>query len=489
MVGHAGVLSAPAGAGARPAWLGAGAALLLLAALAMTDPVCALWAKAVVDPFFHSTSSGAAVGLLVFVALCCGRMGLAAPGAAVSRVAPAALLAAVLVGNVTNLIAHAWLLQRFELPITAAVYHWSEGQNTYSWLFHSHSGKVALDLLFAGVLGHWAPSYDFGQALGSALPLPFSLLCAGSLLLGIVSALVLLPAAARRWGPAGALLFGFCALSCAKTIVDGGPLTYRFVPAAAVLVVLLGSLAGWPGRVRLSLAWGGVLAVAAYLGLWAVLSPEPGVSALTGMGFTLAVMAGLGLWVQQPRSPSGRAMRPMLVFVCASMGVVGVAASLLGTAATLLMPLDADMRAVVCRADACVRQEAGGRSAFEVYRLAGDDPLKPRHTFIAPESSFGPTVRLAAVVRPLRSQPPAARPAVPVRALPVEQVPGAGNVLVELTAAGLPQIFGGAPHPFGNRNYHVFLHRAAATLHSQGLQSFVLSPLRDAADLHALGLD
>ncbi len=489
MVGHAGVLNAPTRAGVRPAWLAAGAALLLLAALVMTDPACALWAKALVDPFFHSTSSGAAVGLLVFVALCCGRMGLAAPEAAVSRLAPAALLGAVLVGNLANLVAHVWLLQRFELPITAAVYHWSEGQNTYSWLFHSHSGKAALDLLFAGVLGLWAPSYDFGQALGATLPLPFSLMCAGSLLLGIVSALALLPAAARRWGMAGALLFGFCALSCAKTIVDGGPLTYRFVPALAVLCLLLGSLAGGSGPARRRLVWGGVLAVAAYLGLWVTLSPEPGVSALTGMGFTLAVMAGLGLWVQRPGSPSGRAMRPMLAFVCASMGVVGVAASLLGTAATLLMPLGADMRAVVCRADACVRQDAGGRSAFEVYRQAGDDPLKPRHTFIAPESSFGPTVRLAAVVRPLHTRPPAGRLAAPVQALPIDRMPGAANVLVELTAAGLPQVFGGTPHPFGNRNYHVFLHRAAATLRSQGLQSFVLSPLRDAADLHALGLD
>lgn len=489
MVGHAGVLSAPPRTGARPAWLAAGAALLLPAALAMTDPVCALWAKAVVDPFFHSTSSGAAVGLLVFMALCCGRMGLAAAGAAVSRVATAGLLAAVLVGNVVNLMAHAWLLRRFELPITAAVYHWSDGQNTYSWLFHSHSGKAALDLLFAGVLGHWAPSYDFGQALGGTLPLAFSVLCAGSLLLGIVSALALLPATARRWGPAGALLFGFCALSCIKTIADGGPLTYRFVPAAAVLCLLLGSLAGWPGPVLRRLAWGGVLAVAAYLGLWATLSPEPGVSALTGMGFSLAVMAGLGLCLQRPHSPARRAMRPMLVFVCASMGVVGVASSLLGTAATLLLPLDSEMRAVVCRADACVQQDAGGRTAFEVYRQAGDDPLKPRHTFIAPLSSFGPTVRLVSVVRPLTTRTPAARPAAPVQALPIEQLPGAANVLVELTAAGLPQVFGGTPHAFGNRNYHVFLHRAAATLRAQGLQGFVLSPLRDPADLHALGLD
>jgi hypothetical protein len=200
-------------------------------------------------------------------------------------------------------------------------------------------------------------------------------------------------------------------------------------------------------------------------------------------------MAGLGLWVSPPRSPPVLALRPLLLFVCASIVVVSLAASLLGTVAALLLPLDAGMRAVVCRAQACVRQDVTGQSAFEVYRRAGDDPLKPQHTFIAPGASFGAPVRLAVVVRPLQTQVADSRPAAPVRAEPVEQLAGAANVLVELTAAELPQIFGGTPHPFGNRNYHVFLHRAAATLRSQGLATFVLSPLRDDADLRALGLD
>jgi hypothetical protein len=163
------------------------------------------------------------------------------------------------------------------------------------------------------------------------------------------------------------------------------------------------------------------------------------------------------------------------------------------------MPLDDTLQATVCDKLGCRTQPTAGRSAFEVYQAAGDDALKPNHTFIAPaDAATAGHSSMLVVVRALRTVPVSA-PTVEgvagatgltdVRARPVRQVGGTANVLVELSGAGLPAVFGTAAHAFGNRNYHVFLHRAAATLQGQGLADFVLSPVRDPSDGQAFGFD
>ena len=496
MVGSAGVLKRVCGAEgvrkqpAAPAALGAAVLLLLLAALVLQNPLAGLWAKALVDPFFHGTSAGASLATLLFAAAACLRLATAPLQSSrrVDRAAAWVLIAALALGQAANLGSHVALMRSYELPITAAVYHWAGDTNTYSYLFHSHTGKAAMDLLVSGLLRHVAPSWDLGAGLAQALPWPVGAACAASLLAGVAAALLLLPSAWRQGGVAGGLMFGFCALSCLKSSIDGGPLTYHFIPAAAVLIWLLARIQGVSTRVLAGVAAAGVVVVLAYLVLWLTLATEPGTAACVGLAGTLAIL-GLLAGCTPADHRHGR-LRRAGWWACTLLVATSLGASLLATPGCLLLPLDAHLQATVCPPDeaVCREEPVSGRSAYDVYRAAGDDPLKPRHTFIAPSANAGP-VRMAAVVRVLRTQPGQGASAGPVRALPTGRLGASGNVVVELFGDRLPAVFGAEPHPWSSRNYYVFLHLAARALRAQGLQQFALSPLRHDGDARGFGLD
>ena len=475
----------------RAGWVGAACALLAMAVV-LASPLAGLLAKAVVDPFFHSTSAGAAVALLGLAAL----SGLAltrAPGAVSAwqvRAAAALLLAGIVLGNAANLAMHLRLLAAHGLPWSTAVYHWAGETNTYSYVLHAHTGKSALHALLAGWSAPLTQSFDIGAGLAAQVPVGWAALCAVSLVGAVVAYAWLLPVVVARWpGWPVPLLFAFCALNGLKTIADGGPLTYRFAPVLAVLLWLL------PATLRLGVGIrraGRVVACGVLLlsgGVSAALAGPQVDEMLHGLAATLAVLGALAAWAWRPARPLGRWLRGTAVGVCTAGVLASLAASLIATPLALLTPLPDGMRATVCRREApgCVQFDVAGQRAFEVYRQAGDDPLKPRQTMLSTGPAAGRS-RLLFAVHPVSTRPPEALRYRAVSVLLQGPLPGGVGVLVEAVATRLPTVFDAAPSAFSSANYYVFLHLTAAELRAQGLSTFLLAPLRSHADAQALGL-
>lgn len=466
------------------------AAALAAIGLIWASPLAAVWAKAVADPLFHSTSSGAAVATLAFVVACALRWAVPvhAQSLALLRTCAVVLTAGVLLAHGANLAAHLALARDAGFPASVPFYHWQGADNSYSYLLHSHTGKAALHALAAGLLHGLAPSYDIGSALAGAVSPEVVAACAAGCILALIGTIWLLPAVYRRCGAAGVVFFAFCAWSCIKTSLDGGPLTYRFGPALFGLVFMLLLLGDAPQAWRRGLLRAALPAGLGYLAWWTAFVDEPGSEAIGGFGSTLALLALLGAWAWRAQDGRQRWTR-RLVIGAAGLAVAGsVFASLVSNLGALLLPLPVAAHATACdlKALTCRSWPVGGSTALDVYRQAGDDALKPRHTMIA-ETPGTTENRLALVVHPLRTG--AAQPATGlIRVHTVASLPGSGNVAIELHTTSLPRVFGPQPTPLSSRNYHVFLHLSAAQLRAQGLQGFVMAPLRHAADAAAFGL-
>jgi hypothetical protein len=339
-------------------------------------------------------------------------------------------------------------------------------------------------------------------------------LMAASLVVSTAAALALLrhvgsgtQAGARQW------LFGWCALVCIKAIADGGPLTFRVAPCGATLLVLLAPVFGASWRTQRMLAAGGALVVALGLALWQGASDGAGGEALADLATTLALTGALGLQAAGFRSRLARAAQAL----CASCVAVALIGAVVRGPLELAAPLPSGATAFRCDLSSglCQDEPVGGQTAFEVYRAAGDDALKPRRTMIA-MSAARQTVVLPVVVHALSSTAPGPRdPPLPypvagpradgppgavladsrhgparqaLNALPMRPVGEPGNVLVLLRSDALPPIFGNAPTAWSQRNYHVFLHLGAAALRAQGLDRFVVVPLLRPSDAAGFGL-
>lgn len=474
----------------RAALAGAVCALLVMGVV-LASPLAGLLAKSVADPFFHSTSAGAAVALLGLAALS-GLALVRTPGVVSDRQvrrAAVLLLAGIVLGNAANLAMHLRLLAAHGLPWSMAVYHWAGETNTYSYVLHAHTGKSALHALLAGWSAPLTQSFDIGAGLAAQVPAGWAALCAVSLVGAVAAYAWLLPVVVVRWpGWPMPLLFAFCALNGIKTIADGGPLTYRFAPVLAVLLWLL------PATLRMGVLArrGGLAAAGAVLllsgGVSVALAGPQVDEMLHGLAATLAVLGALAAWAWRPARSSGQGLRGTLLLGCTLGVLASLGASLIATPLALLAPLPDGMRATVCRREVsgCVRSSVAGQRAFDVYRQAGDDPLKPRHTLL----STGPDAdrsRLLFAVHPIDTRPPEALRHHPVSVQPHGALPGGSGVLVEALSTTLPTVFDAAPSAFSSANYYVFLHLAAAELRAQGLAAFLLAPLRSESDARALG--
>lgn len=475
--------------------LAAGLAVLLVAIV--TVPVVGMLAKAITDPLAHSTSAGAAAALVAFLLWCVlvSIRDRVQPIAA-SRVRAASLLlpAAVLVGNGANLLAQLDLQSGLGLPWDVAAYHWRDARNTYSYLMHAHAGKAALAAM-ADLGGLPRAGFDVGDALAARVPAWTAAVCGASLVVSALCAATVAPVIVRRSGsPWVAAVFVLASFNSLKTIVDGGPLTYRFVPMFVALVACLSVLLADRPRVLKCLratAGGLVVAVAA---IWWTTGALLGTEALTGLVSTIAVLGALApIGVRGDGATQARIARCAVAVrvTCAGVAAAALLQSLAMCIGTLWLPLAAGTMATHCppAASACTAQDVSGRTALDVYRSFDEDPMKPRYTFVHDADEIGPT-RLFAVVVPRATQRatgPAAHDAVSVQ--PLQPASGRGGVLVEARADGLPRIFGDAPGPHSAHNYYVFLHVVAARLRAQGLAEHAFVPLRSARDARAFGFE
>lgn len=465
---------------------------LVLIGVVLADPVVALFAKALVDPLFHSTSAGATVALLGLTAL--GLIALALvrslPSLRATHTAIWLLLASVVLGNGANLAAHLWLLADHKLPWSQAVYYWAGDTNTYSYVLHAHTGKAALSALLSGWATPLTSSFDIGAGLAAQVPTVLGAACLTSLVIAVAAYAWLLPVVVARWpGWPMPLLYAFCALNAVKTIADGGPLTYRFAPVLAVLLLMLPQGLSMGRHVQRFAITAAVMAVAASVAVSIALAGPQTDEALEGLAVTSAAIGALGAWAWRPRAASRRWLRSGVALSSTLVLLGSFIASLIATPVVLLAPLPQDTYATICErvGGECEQRLVEGQRAFDVYRNAGDDPLKPRRTMLSAGHQAGLS-RLMFAIQPLKTRSPSLPGAKAVSVRPMTAISGADSVLVEAETRSLPAIFGERPSPFSTANYYVFLHQVAAALRAQGLDEFIMAPLRSETDARALGL-
>lgn len=492
-------LSAGSGTGSR---LGVCLGMAAIAAAtffaAVSSETLRILLKWLVDPLLHTTSAGGvflvlAVTIAASLVLALDARGLAAMRPSSVRLVSAVLVAAILVGHGAVLVAQLAYAQEVGMPASLPAYHWSGFDNTYTFLLHSHVGKALLagfDLEIARLPG----LYDTGRALrGAVAPWLVPITLAG-VVTGTVAALALLPEIARRheyrW--AFVWVYAFAAVNCLKTIPDGGPLTYRFLPSFACLALLL-IATDTPHLVRIARRafLPGLALITVYLVLWRTVSEDDYGSAFVGLVFVVVGIVGPLLASWKPRGAARRRIRSgVLALAVAYVGSVYASEAASGTA-MLLHPLPAGYRYAVVDLRGPALLTAGpvpaGTIPAELYRRFGNDPLKPRNVFLWEDGS-GPQGTMSFGICFLDAVDKSVSPPVgsPVRILGATRSPDPARAIVTLRGedGAVPPYFADTPSVLTRNNHYVHLHLAAALLRGTGLTEFVMAPLLNARDLH-----
>jgi hypothetical protein len=311
---------------------------------------------------------------------------------------------------------------------------------------------------------------------------------------GTLAALALLPEIARRheyrW--AFVWVYAFVAVNCIKTIPDGGPLTYRFMPSFGCLALLLiaADTSHFVHLARRALLPGLAL-LALYLVLWRTISEDDYGSALVGLVFVVVGIVGPLLASWKPRGAARRRIRSgALALSIAYVGSVYATEASSGTA-MLLHPLPAGYRYAVVDLRGPTVSAAGvvpaGTIPADLYRRFGNDPLKPRNVFLWEDGS-GPQGAMSFGICFLEAVDAPASPPVgsPVRIVGATRSPDPTRAIVTLRGedGAVPPYFADAPSVLTRNNHYVHLHLAAALLRGTGLTEFVMAPLLNARDLH-----
>lgn len=455
--------------------------------------------KWLVDPLLHTTSAGGvfvALGVTVAVSLVLAldARGLSALRPSRVRIVSAVLVTAILLGHAAVLFAQIVYAQDVGLPALLPAYHWNGADNTYTFLLHSHVGKALL-AGFDPEIAHLPGLYDTGRALRGAVPTWLVPATLAAVVAGTVAALALLPEIARRheyrW--AFVWVYAFTAVNCLKTIPDGGPLTYRFLPSFACLALLLfASDTPHFARIARRMLVPVLALIALYLALWRTVSEDDYGSALVGLVFVVIGIVAPLLASWKPRGAARRRIRSgALALSVAFAGSVYATEASNGTA-MLLHPLPTGYRYAVIDLRGPTILTSGplpaGTIPAELYRRFGNDPLKPRSVFVWEDGS-GPQGAMSfgicfldAVDRPASSPPVGS----PVRILGATRSPDPTRAIVTLRGedGAVPPYFADAPSVLSRNNHYVHLHLAAALLRGTGLTEFVMAPLLNARDLH-----
>lgn len=492
-------LSAGSGAGIRfGATLGVAALAASLFLAALSSETLRVLLKWLVDPLLHTTSAGGAflvlaVTIAASLVLALDARVQAAMRPSSVRLVSAVLVAAILVGHGAVLVAQFAYAQEVGMPAALPAYHWNGFDNTYTFMLHSHVGKALL-AGFDPEIARLPGLYDTGRALRGAVAPWLVPITLAAVIAGTLAGLALLPAIARRheYRRAFVWVYAFSVVNCLKTIPDGGPLTYRFLPSLACLALLL-IAADTPHFVRLArrALLPGVALVAVYLVLWRTVSEDDYGSAFVGLGFVVVGIVGPLLASWKPRGAARRRIRSgVLALSVAYVGSVYASEAASGTA-MLLHPLPAGYRYAVVDLRGPALLTAGpvpaGTIPAELYRRFGNDPLKPRNVFLWEDGS-GPQGAMSFGICFLDAMDAPVSPPVgsPVRIVGATRSPDPTRAVVTLRGedGAVPPYFADTPSVLTRNNHYVHLHLAAALLRGTGLTEFVMAPLLNARDLH-----
>lgn len=478
-------------------------AAAVLAGVAVTCTVLVAWALAsdtgritikwLVDPVFHSTSAAAALTFLVVVALAAillAALGTRAPAGLHhhARGIQGALLATIVLGHAVVLLLHLHYAEAVGLPLDLHGYHWNRGDNTYNALLHTHVGKAVLAQA-AGLVDHLPGRYDAGTALAGRIPDVAVAGLAVALLVGVVAAFALLPVIARRFDGRWSLVwaYGFAALNCLKTIPDGGPLSYRFLPAMIVLCAMLAARdQAALARIARRLAVPALMVLGVAAVGWHTASGEDYGTAAGGLAMELVALLGPVIVAWHPLRATRRRIRTVALTGLFAFGGTMYAIEAWTGAPSLLAPLPAGYRFTVLDA-AGESVVAAGRaesavSPVDLYRRFGEDPLKPRRTFIWLDDGWGArTLTLGVAFLDARPAPPSwpVSGAVRIESLLPTRHPAIGWLSVRADESVTPPYAIDPSSAIATHNFQVHLHVLAARLRANGAREFVLMPLLD----------
>lgn len=418
------------------------------------------------------------------------------------------LLATIVFAHGAGLLALFSYQERLELPWQLDSYHWSGDAYLFNSLLHADLGRSALSTLLqalpaaAGDAFHAATGHTGDGAAVLLAQVPAVERWAIGLLwvAALGAALAAAPAIARRhdWHPVAIGLFMLAALDALQAVVDGGALSRQLAPSLLMLALLACARDTAHLRSLVRSHWLTALALlAVHAGAWAALSRGES-SGTPGDPVGLILLYALGLLCWAFREQVGAVLRTAAL--CAVLGFLALqyAVDAVSGIGLLLRPLPAEARIVVVDASGRVARDASealrGATPLAVYRRFGDDPIRPRRVLIdadPPDTRRGqapverPGREFAFALRFIDGRPAAAAREGIYTLLAAERVPDRTNTAVFLfrTASPLiPPFFAAARTGLGRNNFHVHLHLVAATLRAQGLQAFVMVPLRETQD-------
>ncbi len=454
--------------------------LALLFAVVRSDSSIGMVLKFFFAKLVYSTSDGAVLFLLGFalLALLCMPLVL---HPRIPKIATALLWGGMTIGYGVHLAATLIYISDYQIPLSAHVYHWADGANSYTSLLHSHQGKVAM----SAHLG-WLPAgnhYDAGLALAKALPQSFAWLIGIAFLAALSGALLRMPTFSAGYGQRTGLTLAYLiALATAlKSIFDGGLLAYA-VPPSLLLIASLTCNRDETEWLRFWRRYGftvGLIAVAGYASLWIALTPGSELPLFGPWLFFLFVLVLLSTWTW--RGIAAWIVRAVLVGYLAVNGMFDYGDNL----RPLLRPLAGNDQ--IIRFDTAGRMVSypannyTGQPVFRVYRELGDDPWKPRNTLIWNSLVRGSN-HLTASLRMVDWQD---RQGVlaPTVALRIERVGVTENnnnwieAGFSVNSAALPPILAfGIGTALTRNNYYVWLYQIDQLLRNAGWRTYVLLP-------------
>lgn len=437
--------------------------------------------------FLYSTSNGAALFFLSLFMLSAGVIACANKRQITSKspILSWILVCSLLAGTTINLISFYLYKSNVGLHSTSRFYHWLDGQNSFSFLLHNHTGKTALAFLanlFS--LDENLHRFDMGQVFLLHVPTPVTVIVVVFLVLSLLLFLLCLPNLLSRYNyHYGVFLLIFLSFSsCLKSMVDGGFLTYRFLPSLLVLISLVMAkdchslLKLWRGF------WGLVffLATVPLIILWQSLAPEQGSSALAPFFFLLATYLTLLLFLVPVNWKRNLAISSLVFYLFCSSTF-----EYLLFDGMLLNPVTASQQIIKVDYDHFslenITAKYQGTEIYKVYLAEANDPLKPKNIFIWNPDEAG-IHRMSFIMKGLQySGETGTLPRQNLLTFSrLQQLSSDPQTLqTTMTAkAGMPPIFSSRYATLLSRNNHYcYLHLLGNLLTASGIREFILIPL------------
>jgi hypothetical protein len=461
-------------------------AIVLLGVMSASEPV-SLVLHYFLGKFFYSTSNGAIYFFLVLLVLSCLFLLLTKRLRDTSNYKMILLLpAALLAGNLVNLLTLLIYSIKNQIPLITHFYHWLGQEHSFSYLFHNHTGKTALATIASllSVEGRTG-GFDLGQVFITHVPAGLTLILVILLLLSLGLFFPgLLTVRERFSGNYWLLLLYFFAFAgCFKTMVDGGPLTYRFLPSFFVLLSLVVTR-DQADLTRLWRGWFGVLCVLLHLPLifaWLKMSSGSAMTVLAPLVFLCGSYLLLFLLALPRRTTWIRiSTGGILIYLTLSLTVEYVSINddyfkVLGPE-HLVVKVDFDNFTA-----SEVSDEVRGMLVYQAYRRFQNDPLKPSSLFIHDRQEEG-FHQMDLIVTPLQYR--GLSGVMPSQGLLRFDVPKslqrpANSLFFSLEAAvNLPPIFSSSHATlFSRNNYYCYLHLLGRLFNAAGMKEFVLMPI------------